>query len=162
MTFFPERQTRADTGAMNQIKGGKDLEIRELVTHDGKFHADEVMSTVILTDLFPKAGIFRSRDPRMTSAAPGRVVYDVGGAFDPAKGLFDHHQQGSPKREDGTDYSSFGLVWDRFGREWLAAHGVSAEDADAVWLRIDRQIASPIDAADTGAVGPIPPGSCDG
>ncbi len=34
-----------------------------LVTHNGGFHADELMSSVILTRLFPQAEIMRSRAP---------------------------------------------------------------------------------------------------
>ncbi|MGO7209167.1 MYG1 family protein, partial [Rhizobium ruizarguesonis] len=34
-----------------------------LVTHSGGFHADELLSSVILTRLFPQARIVRSRAP---------------------------------------------------------------------------------------------------
>jgi ABC-type polysaccharide/polyol phosphate export permease len=34
-----------------------------LVTHSGGFHADELLSSVVLTRLFPEARIVRSRAP---------------------------------------------------------------------------------------------------
>ena len=36
-------------------------EIKWLVTHSGGFHADEVMASVILTEVFPAAEIRRTR-----------------------------------------------------------------------------------------------------
>ena len=82
-----------------------------LVTHSGGFHADELLSSVILTRLFPDARLVRSRAPEWITPGGDRIIYDVGGAYDPAAGIFDHHQRGAPLRDDGQPYSSFGLVW---------------------------------------------------
>ena len=87
------------------------MTIAHLVTHSGGFHADELMSSVILTRLFPQARIMRTRDAAWTTPAPDRVIYDVGRDHDPARLIFDHHQKNSPLREDGQPYSSFGLIW---------------------------------------------------
>jgi uncharacterized UPF0160 family protein len=38
------------------------MTITHLVTHSGGFHADELLSSVVLTKLFPKAKLLRSRD----------------------------------------------------------------------------------------------------
>ena len=38
--------------------------------------------------------------------------------------IFDHHQRGAPLRDDGQPYSSFGLIWKHYGRDYLAASGV--------------------------------------
>ena len=38
------------------------MTITQLVTHSGGFHADELLSSVILTRLFPDATVLRSRD----------------------------------------------------------------------------------------------------
>ncbi|MFN7051170.1 MAG: MYG1 family protein, partial [Gemmobacter sp.] len=70
-----------------------------LVTHSGGFHADELMSSVILTRLFPQAQIIRSRARDWITPGPDRIIYDVGGAYDAAAGIFDHHQRGAPKRD---------------------------------------------------------------
>jgi len=69
-----------------------------LVTHSGGFHADELLSSVILTRLFPEARIIRSRNVEWTTPAADRIIYDVGGQYDPAAGIFDHHQRGAPVR----------------------------------------------------------------
>ena len=38
------------------------MTITHLVTHSGGFHADELLSSVILTRLYPEATLLRSRD----------------------------------------------------------------------------------------------------
>ena len=48
--------------------------VQFLVTHSGGFHADEVMSSVILTRLYPQAQVVRSRSPDWISAAPDRII----------------------------------------------------------------------------------------
>ncbi len=81
-----------------------------LVTHSGGFHADELLSSVILTRLFPEARIVRSRAPKWITPGTDRVIYDVGGIYDAEAQIFDHHQRGAPLRDDGQPYSSFGLI----------------------------------------------------
>ena len=51
-----------------------------LVTHSGGFHADELLSSVVLTRLFPQARLIRSRAPEWLAAGADRIIYDVGGA----------------------------------------------------------------------------------
>lgn len=68
-------------------------EIKWLVTHSGRFHADEVMASVILTKVFPAAEIRRTRAADWITPASDRVIYDVGGAYDASARIFDHHQQ---------------------------------------------------------------------
>lgn len=128
---------------------------QELITHDGRFHADETFSTVILTGLFPDATVIRTRDSALITPREGRIVYDVGGLYDPARNIFDHHQIGAPVREGATPYSSFGLVWAEFGKAWLeTVAGVSPDDLDKVWLAMDRSFVKEIDALDNGV--PLP------
>ena len=74
--------------------------ITHLVTHSGGFHADELLSSVILTRLYPQAEVVRTRDERWTTPGAGKIIYDVGRLFDPAMGIFDHHQKGAPLRAD--------------------------------------------------------------
>src|SRR5262245_38094078 len=95
-----------------------------LVTHSGGFHADELLSSVVLTRLFPAARITRSRSPDWITPSGDRIIYDVGGIYDPEARIFDHHQRGAPLRDDGKPYSSFGLIWKHYGRDYLAASGV--------------------------------------
>ena len=125
-----------------------------LVTHSGGFHADELLSSVILTRLFPAARIVRSRAPEWITPAGDRIIYDVGGAYDPAAGIFDHHQRGAPLRDDGQPFSSFGLVWRQFGRDYLSASGIPPSDIEALHAGFDKGFVLPVDLMDNGAVSP--------
>ncbi|WP_065373916.1 MYG1 family protein [Ensifer adhaerens] len=125
-----------------------------LVTHSGGFHADELLSTVILTRLFPQARLIRSRAGEWIRPGADRIVYDVGGQYDPAAGIFDHHQRGAPLREDGQPYSSFGLIWKHYGRDYLAASGVPEDHIEAVHTAFDARFVLPVDLVDNGALDP--------
>jgi len=125
-----------------------------LVTHSGGFHADEVLSSVILMQLFPEAQLVRSRAPEWITAGADRIVYDVGGTYDVASGIFDHHQRGAPQRDDGQPYSSFGLIWKHFGRDYLAALSVPAEFMETVHAAFDAGFVLPVDLVDNGALSP--------
>ncbi|WP_429125558.1 MYG1 family protein [Ensifer sp. 4252] len=125
-----------------------------LVTHSGGFHADELMSSVILTRLFPQAKIMRSRAPEWITPGADRIIYDVGGAYDAAAQIFDHHQRGAPLREDGQPYSSFGLIWKHYGRDYLVASGVPEAHLEAVHASFDRSFVLPVDLVDNGALSP--------
>ncbi|ETA50471.1 MYG1 family protein [Ponticoccus alexandrii] len=130
------------------------MTLTELVTHSGGFHADEILSTVVLSRLHPDARRLRSRDPALTSAAPGRIVYDVGRAYDATAGLFDHHQKPAPLRPDGAPYSSFGLIWHHFGTDYLRALAVPEADLAALHAQLDNSLVRPIDLMDNGALDP--------
>ncbi|NMA98386.1 MAG: MYG1 family protein [Phyllobacteriaceae bacterium] len=128
-----------------------------LVTHSGGFHADELLSSAVLTRIFPEAKLVRSRSPEWITPAPDRIIYDVGGAYDAEARIFDHHQRGAPQREDGQPYSSFGLVWKHFGRDYIASFNVPAEHVDAVHASVDQGFVLPIDLIDNGAESPTGP-----
>lgn len=123
-----------------------------LVTHSGGFHADELMSSVVLTRLFPEARIIRSRAAEWITPGADRIVYDVGGAYDVEARIFDHHQRGAPLRDDGQPLSSFGLIWRHFGRDYLAAMAVPTAHIDAVYTSFDAGFVLPVDLVDNGAV----------
>lgn len=133
-------------------------QIRELVTHDGAFHPDEVLASAVLYDLFPGTDRIRSRNPAYTSPAPGRIVYDVGSVYDPGRGMFDHHQIGAPLRDCGTPYSSFGLIWKEYGKHWLARR-VPKELVSEIHARLDSSLVRLVDGVDTGAVSPSAAGA---
>ena len=130
------------------------MSITHLVTHSGGFHADELLSTVVLSQLFPKATLVRSRDAEMTSPGAGKLIYDVGRAYDAEAGIFDHHQRPNPLRPDGQPYSSFGLIWAHFGRAFLQALAAPDADIEALHLAIDESFVLPIDLLDNGALEP--------
>ncbi|MDO6482702.1 MYG1 family protein [Shimia thalassica] len=125
-----------------------------LVTHSGGFHADELLSSVILTHLYPQADLRRSRDREMLTPAANKIIYDVGGDYDAEAQIFDHHQRPSPLREDEQPYSSFGLVWKHYGAAYLASLDVPADDIEAIHTTFDKKFVLPIDLLDNGAIDP--------
>jgi len=128
-----------------------------LVTHSGGFHADELLSSVVLTWLFPQARIVRSRAPEWIAPGADRIIYDVGGAYDAQARIFDHHQRGAPLRDDGQPYSSFGLVWKHYGHDYLAASNVPEAHIAAIHASFDASFVLPVDLTDNGALAPAGP-----
>lgn len=115
-----------------------------VVTHNGNFHADDVFSIAVLKHLYPSFNLVRTRDKALMDSAD--IVIDVGGQYDPDAGRFDHHQRGGAgERENGIPYSSFGLVWQKYG---LAL----CDNNQAVADRVDAGLVSIIDAIDCGHV----------
>ncbi|AKS44821.1 Uncharacterized protein, UPF0160 family [Octadecabacter temperatus] len=130
------------------------MTITHLVTHSGGFHADELLSSVVLTHLFPDAELVRTRDKKMIAPAADKIIYDVGGAYDGEAQIFDHHQRPGPERSDGQPFSSFGLIWAHYGRDYLTALDVPADDIEAIHLKFDTKFVLPIDLLDNGAMEP--------
>ncbi|MEP5154868.1 MYG1 family protein [Planktotalea sp.] len=128
------------------------MTITHLITHSGGFHADELLSSVILTRLFRDAELLRTRDKSWITPAADRIIYDVGGDFDAEAQIFDHHQRPNPLREDGQPYSSFGLIWAHYGRDYLIAMNVPEKDIDDIHGSFDRGFVLPVDLVDNGAV----------
>lgn len=138
------------------------MTIQHLVTHSGGFHADELLSSVILTRLFPEAQLIRSREAEWITPDASRIIYDVGRDYDADAQVFDHHQRPNPLREDGQPYSSFGLIWKHFGRDYLRALSVPDQDLDDVHGSLDRSFVLPIDLMDNGALEPSAAGPLAG
>ena len=130
------------------------MTITHLVTHSGGFHADELLSSVILTRQFPLATLHRSRDRQWITPAADKIIYDVGGAYDASAQIFDHHQRPGPLRGDGQPFSSFGLIWAHYGRAYLAQLDVPADVIDAIHAEFDSKFVLPIDLLDNGAMEP--------
>jgi len=143
------------------MRGGR--EITRLITHDGRFHADEVLATAVLTALFPDAEMIRTRDPVLIgSDSPADIIYDVGGVHDQVLGRFDHHQHGAPTRPNGDPYSAFGLVWARFGAEYLDRSWVDPDLIPAVLESVDRSLVHGVDLLDNGRLDPATLGAAAG
>ena len=138
--------------ANNKVHTGMNPDF--LVTHSGGFHADELLSSVILTRLFPQARIVRSRAPEWITSGADRIIYDVGGKYDAAERIFDHHQRGAPLRDDGQPFSSFGLIWKHYGRDYLTAFGLPEAHIEAVHASFDARFVLPVDLVDNGALSP--------
>jgi uncharacterized UPF0160 family protein len=115
-----------------------------IVTHNGNFHADDVFSIAAIKHLFPDFKLIRTRD--LTLIAEADVVIDVGGEYDPDKDRFDHHQRGGAgARDNGIPYSSFGLIWQKYGV-------AICQGKQAVAKAVDSGLVSTIDAIDCGHV----------
>lgn len=116
-----------------------------IITHSSKYHADDIFAVATLELLLEKEyeiKIIRTRDLEVIST--GDYVVDVGGEYDPDKNRFDHHQKGGAGiRENTMPYSSFGLVWRKFG-EKLCGGSLEAQE------RIDKKLVQYIDAFDNG------------
>ena len=112
------------------------------ITHDGTFHADDLFATATLSILNNgNIKIIRTRNPEIIKN--GDYVFDVGGVYDEEKNRFDHHQKDfNKKRKEGIFYSSFGLVWKKFGKELV-------ESEKEIKL-VDDKLVAPIDASDNG------------
>lgn len=119
-----------------------------IATHNGIFHADDVMALAILARIFPNHSLVRGRDPETIRHAD--IVVDVGGIYNEGSMRFDHHQrEGAGERPNGVSYSSCGLVWKRFGAEICANQfPESAESTEELFNMIDKGIISSIDIID--------------
>ena len=116
-----------------------------LVTHNNRFHADDVLATATLLLALKKGRndvqIIRTQDKNIINS--GDYVYDVGGIYDEEKNCFDHHQEDfNEKRKNGIFYSSFGLVWKKFGEQICGSSEVSNI--------LDKKIVRSVDALDNG------------
>ena len=133
-----------------------------IVTHNGKFHADDAWAVAVLNIVFPGCEIVRTRDPAAIEAADFAV--DVGGIWDPACGRFDHHQKGfNGARPTGVPYASAGLVWREYGARCVgilvAAHAGNQLPDDKVReiaCAIDADIVQYLDLSDVGAAKSAP------
>ncbi len=113
----------------------------KIVTHNGHFHADELLAVATLLLKYPEAEVVRSRDEKVIESAD--IVVDVGQIYDSSKLRFDHHQKaGAGERPNGVPYASFGLVWKEFGEE--IAGGVDEAKV------IEDKLVIPVDAGDNG------------
>lgn len=117
---------------------------KTIATHNGNFHADDVFSIAALKSILPPFKLIRTRDLALIAKAD--MVIDVGGEYDADTDRFDHHQRGGAgERENGIPYSSFGLVWQKYGLEICQGNQEVANGVDA-------GLVSTIDAIDCGHV----------
>jgi uncharacterized UPF0160 family protein len=128
-----------------------------IVTHGGKFHADDAWAVAALFILYPDAQLVRTRDTAIIESADFAI--DVGGIWDPATGRFDHHQKGfEGARMSGVPYASAGLVWREYGARCVAklaaeqaGHALSDDVAQQMAYAIDADLVQYLDLSDVGA-----------
>ena len=91
----------------------------EAVTHNGRFHADDVFSAALLEILNPRIHISR------VSTVPENFN---GIVFDLANGEFDHHNFRKKYRENGVPYAAFGLLWSEYGHTLVSESSAKTFD----------------------------------
>lgn len=110
------------------------------ITHSGTMHADEVFATAFLDLYLDDVRVFRTN--KVENVADDVFVYDIG------RGKYDHHQIDAEKRDNGITYSSLGLLWREFGRDFLKKKGYS--NIEEMFNGIDKDLIEGIDADDNG------------
>ena len=102
----------------------------EAVTHNGRFHADDVFSAALLTILNPNISI--KRLPKVPTDFTGLV-------FDLSNSEFDHHSPNLKYRENGIPYASFGLLWKEYGPSLVGQEAA---------ITFDESFVQPLDLQD--------------
>lgn len=130
----------------------------QIGTHNGAFHADDVLGVAVLLALYKDAQVVRTRDPVRLAACD--ILVDVGGLYDPATNRFDHHQAGfAEARGNGVPYAGAGLTWKAYGAAYVATccPGLSAEVCQQVADLVDAALICHADAVDSGVTvaGPV-------
>lgn len=119
-----------------------------IVTHSGKFHADDVLAWSLLCHFHPQGNqvtLERTRDEKIIQEAD--IVFDVGGIYDPTQGRFDHHQN-----EYTGPLSSAGMML-----QWLTeSKWISTELSN----RLNKALVSYVDDVDNGRVEERPDVPC--
>jgi uncharacterized UPF0160 family protein len=120
-----------------------------VVTHDGLFHADEVMATAIIS-FVRKISVVRTRNPIWENEEVDFVL-DVGKTYDGLK-FFDHHQC-----KEGIDgMATAGLIWKALGKTAIMRHYdlvhtlLSGVDLDKVVSKVAKAMINDIDRIDIG------------
>lgn len=110
------------------------------ITHSGQFHVDDVISTIFLSKINKE--IILLRVPSISSEKyENKIIYDIG------LGEFDHHQRNrNGQRENGIYYSSIGLLWKKFGKDYLK--DLKVKEINKTFEYIDKELIQYIDAID--------------
>lgn len=112
------------------------------ITHSGTMHADEVFATAFLDLYLDDVRVYRSNGTDLDMASDNAIIYDIG------RGEFDHHQLDAIKRDNGITYSSLGLLWKKYGRDFLEKNKYS--NREDLFNGIDKDLIEGIDADDNG------------
>ena len=119
----------------------KDINEADGITHNGTMHADEVFATAFLSLYFGNFKVARvSEVPKDISTKT--IIYDIG------KGKFDHHQSDARIRDNGIKYSSFGLLFEEYGLNYLK--NLKLKNTKAIYNYLVKDFIEAIDAIDNG------------
>lgn len=133
-----------------------------ILTHDGYMHADEVLGCALARRYYLQLGqkteVIRSRRPEDIAAAD--MVIDVGGVHDPETLRFDHHFPDPPVSPGGWHFSSFGLLWQAIGRDYLRKVGpafrrmADSDEVEEAFFEMQNRLVKEVDQADNGELSP--------
>lgn len=112
------------------------------ITHSGTMHADEVFATAFLELFLGDVSVFRTPSVDSSDEKENVFVYDIG------RGKYDHHQKDVLRRENNVPYSSVGLLWRAFGKDFLKKWDYS--NIDELHQAIDKDFIEGIDGDDNG------------
>lgn len=123
------------------LKITKNKEEANLITHDGKFHPDDIFSTVFLSKYIENPCLYRIGVGVVENT--NAIVYDVG------FGKFDHHGADAKRRQDSNmKYCSFGLLWNEFGIDYLKKQNY--EYPEELFIAVEEVLVKQIDGIDNG------------
>ncbi|MCI8575588.1 MAG: MYG1 family protein [Bacilli bacterium] len=111
------------------------------ITHAGTFHADDVFASVFLSKLYD-VKLYRASEIDPQDKLDNKIIFDIG------HGEFDHHDQTAKVRTNGIKYSSFGLLFEKFGPDYLKKKKV--DDAEYCYNAFLKELVIQIDAVDNG------------
>ncbi len=111
------------------------------ITHNGTMHADEVFATAFLDLYFEDFKVARVSEVP-SDLKSNSIIYDIG------KGKFDHHQNNAKIRDNGIKYSSFGLLFEEYGLDYLKRMKVKYRKD--VYNYFVKDFVEGIDAIDNG------------
>lgn len=123
------------------LKITKNKDEANLITHDGKFHPDDVFSTAFLSKYIENPCLYRIGVGPVENT--NAIVYDVG------FGRFDHHGPDAKRRPNSNlKYCSFGLLWTEYGKDYLTKNNY--EYVDELYNTIEEVLVKQIDGIDNG------------
>jgi uncharacterized UPF0160 family protein len=112
-----------------------------VITHNSRFHADDVFAVACVSIIEGDLQIIRTRNSEIFKT--GDYLIDIGGEYNPEKRYFDHHQKnGTGTHDSGVPYASFGLIWKEYGEKLCGT-----KEAASV---IEKKLVEPIDSIDNG------------
>ena len=119
----------------------KDLfKVKRIITHAGRFHTDDVMSTVFLLTMKPDLEVIRIDEYEADDFDEEELAFDIGG------GMFDHHEEEREINDYGDPFSAFGKLWREYGKVFLENYGFT--NVDEAFSRFNNYYVSKIDLGD--------------
>ncbi|OQS54437.1 metal-dependent protein hydrolase domain-containing protein [Ecytonucleospora hepatopenaei] len=135
----------------------KKLKPLKFITHSDSFHADEIIATAFLLEVYNDRDVELVRSRDMNVIETGDIVYDVGFVCDPKKKRFDHHMATFTETFNdkyNVKLSSAGLIFKYYHKELFTKkfnfNCYTKEVQEFITDKIYREYFLPADALDNG------------